>query len=710
MRRATGFILAGVLLGGGVIAQQRKQQDIDLQAAIRTETVNGDLNSAIKQYGEIAMKYKNDRPVAAMALVRMAEAYQKMGDAESRRIYERVVREYSDQREAVAIAMAKLGPGAGEKGKGMASRQVWTLPDNTDVFGTVSPDGNLVPYVNWAQKGDLFLHDLTTGDERRITKTASAHGGSSGDYAEESCFSRDGKWLAYSWFKGKEKRYEIRLIDSRGSGEPRRVFDDEEVGWISPADWSPDGKFLAVQLSRKDRSAQIGVVRVEDGSLRILKTVDWRGPNRLLFSADGKYLAYDLPEGDTAVNRDVFILAVDGGSETRVVAGPANDVVAGWSPEGKHLLFASDRGGSMGLWSIPIVEGKVSGQPDLLKADTGQGALLGLTKMGRLYTQSSNQSGPDVRIARFDFQKGKFRSTPVSLVQTYVGNITGGADWSPDGKYIAYGSLRTKPGTRNIAIVIHNPQTGTLRELSPSPGFTSLQGMAWARDGRSLVVSGSDFKGRNGIFGIDLESGQGKLLLARPPTDGPRFPTLSPDGSKLYFRGIAEQRTGFAIYEWEPATGALRELFRRPDLGVGIVSPDGKHIAVSTVAFGPETKPTSVFVLPSDGGEAKELARAEHPESVINVGWAPDSRSIVIAKGVGTGGFRAGMPFKEPPEFQMTSLDGNSRKLDLGPGGQFGPFLAQPDGDLIVFAVGQPRKPGEVWVLENFLAASPTGK
>src|SRR5262249_27065590 len=92
-RQVTGFILAGTLLASGVIAQQRKQQEIDLQAAIRTETVNGDLKAAIKQYSEIVSKYKTDRAVAAMALVRMADAYQKMGDAESRKIYELVVRE-----------------------------------------------------------------------------------------------------------------------------------------------------------------------------------------------------------------------------------------------------------------------------------------------------------------------------------------------------------------------------------------------------------------------------------------------------------------------------------------------------------------------------------------------------------------------------------------------------------------------------------------
>ena len=87
MRRvATALVVTVVLLAGAVTAQQRRQQDIDLQAAIRTETVDGDLNAAIKQYGAIASKYKAHRAVVATALVHMAQCYQKLGDAQARKI------------------------------------------------------------------------------------------------------------------------------------------------------------------------------------------------------------------------------------------------------------------------------------------------------------------------------------------------------------------------------------------------------------------------------------------------------------------------------------------------------------------------------------------------------------------------------------------------------------------------------------------------
>src|SRR5207253_8389596 len=107
-RTVTAFVATVVLLAGGVIAQQKRQQDIDLQAAIRTETVDGDLNGAIKQYGAIVSKYKADRAVTATALVHMAECYEKLGDTQAQKIYERLLSEFGDQKEAAAEARTRL--------------------------------------------------------------------------------------------------------------------------------------------------------------------------------------------------------------------------------------------------------------------------------------------------------------------------------------------------------------------------------------------------------------------------------------------------------------------------------------------------------------------------------------------------------------------------------------------------------------------------
>ena len=61
------------------------------------------------------------------------------------------------------------------------------------------------------------------------------------------------------------------LESADGPSQPRVLFDSEDVAWIAPFDWSPDGKRIAVQVRRQDhKTAQIGWGAVENGSLRLL--------------------------------------------------------------------------------------------------------------------------------------------------------------------------------------------------------------------------------------------------------------------------------------------------------------------------------------------------------------------------------------------------------------------------------------------------------
>jgi hypothetical protein len=80
--------------------------EVALQAAIRTETVDGDLQAAIRQYE--AVTQMGDRKTAAQALLRMARCYQKLGSSQSQAVFERVVREFGDQKDALREAQRNL--------------------------------------------------------------------------------------------------------------------------------------------------------------------------------------------------------------------------------------------------------------------------------------------------------------------------------------------------------------------------------------------------------------------------------------------------------------------------------------------------------------------------------------------------------------------------------------------------------------------------
>jgi len=343
------FIVA--LLFGALqttMAQQASPQAEKLLAsAHRKATMDGDLRGAIEEYRRAAASAGPNRALGAQALIQMAECYQRLGDTEARKVFERVVREYADQKEAVAVARAHLNTGE-PPAVARGDRPVWTGP-RVDGFGTISPDGRFLTFTNW-DTGGLVLRELTSGTERHLTSGLYADG-----QTEFSAISRDGRQVAYEWLpKGKE-RYELRVASLEGTGVPdsARVLDLEDANGIAPYDWSPDGKWLAVFIRRPDFTGQIGLVGVKDGALRVLKSVDWKGPTKIFFSPDGQYIAYDLRIGDAAKERHVFAMAVDGSRETLVVGHPSENVVMGWSPDGKYLLFASDRSGSVGLWRSP---------------------------------------------------------------------------------------------------------------------------------------------------------------------------------------------------------------------------------------------------------------------------------------------------------------------------------------------------------------------
>jgi Tol biopolymer transport system component len=665
--------------------------DVELQRAIQQETVTGNLKTAIDEYKKIVARAGSNRPIAAKALVRMAECYQKMGDTEARKIYEQVVKEYGDQKDAVAMALLQLGKQP-EAGDGRTSfRQIWTLPAEGDVFGTISRDGRYLPYMRWDQHGDLFLHDFSTGTDRRLTNTATdGVPGKVSEYAEETSVSRDGRQLAYSWFRGDHNRYELRLIDLKGDGipQPRLLFDNQDVGWISADDWSPDGKWIAVQIQRTDKTAQIGLVSVPDGSLRVLKSIDWRGASRLVFSPDGKYIAYDLPAGEATEQRDVFVLAADASREIPAAVSPSQDTFVGWSKEGGRLLFASDRSGSLGLWSVAFAEGKIDGTPELLKRDIGQIANLGVTDTVKLYALIRNSGlRGDIQTAAIDFATGKL-SPPSLAVQTYVGN-NAYPDWSPDGKYLAYASARGGIFPRYFVIGIRSVQTGEVRELSPAPGFDLLQSLAWAPDGQSLIVRGRDAKGRIGIFNINAQTGRTSILVTKGEKESlsPSF-GQSPDGKRLYYARLSENA---AIWiEKDLPSGNERELARRPNLEAGVLSPDGRYIALGSTD---RSKPRTLSLLPVAGGEPRELMHETALGQVRGLGWAPDGSAIYFIKAPGEL-WRFPVDGSEP-----TKVDLKSERNNIN----IGPFRVHPDGRQIVFEVRPAKKPMDVWVLENFV-------
>jgi Tol biopolymer transport system component len=667
-------------------AAEDKKAEVALKTAIDKEIVDGDLKSAIEQYKKLAKS--GNRAVAATALVHMGQCYEKLGDSEARKAYERAIREFADQKESAATARARLavlsGSGA-PRASEMVARRVWDSPD-VDINGAVTPDGQFLTYVDW-QTGDLALRDLRTGEKRHLTNKGSWS--SSSEFALYCVPSADGRQVAYSWLN-KDHLWELRVVGLDGS-EPRPIYASNDLAYIRPLDWSPDGKFVLTLLPGGSQPNQIALLPASGGPGRVLKMPDSRSPEKMSFSPDGGYIAYDFSQDQKSGNHDISVLSTDGSRDLPLVQHPADDRLLGWTPDGTRTLFASDRTGSMSLWSIEVANGKAQGAPEFVKADVGRITALGLTRKGAFYYGVQVES-QDVYLATLDETTGKPLAAPIPIVQRYQGSNST-PSWSPDEQFLAYMSRRGRvqgPAQSDV-IVIRSIKTGEERELAPEHnGFLG----PWSPDGRRLLFSGIDLKG---IFQIDTETGAVSPVLLSEPGMDLHASGWSPDGKAIFFRRgrIADLSASLVVRDLE--TGREKEIYRAAPpsfLEYGTqVSRDGRQWAFTEIA---RNQPGRLMVVSTSGGEPRRLLTVNKPERIERPVWTPDSHYILFTMGR-----------DDPQQFKVelcrVPVDGGAiENLGLPIKTLRDPRLA-PDGRSLAFTAAQGKS--EVWVLENFLPA-----
>jgi len=589
----------------------------------------------------------------------------------------------------------------GEPGSGITTRQVW---DNGDATGSPSPDGRYLSYVNWLT-GDMAVRNLATGENRNLTDEGTWEGPDQFGYY--SVWSPDSQQVAYAWFN--KDIYELRTVGLEG-GKPHVLYRNRDIEWIRAHDWSEDGEFILTLLGRKDRTNQIVLVSVSDGTVQVLKTLDWRRPLIMSFSPDGRTIAYDLvpdKDADISAGRDIFLLATDGSGESMLVRHPANDYGAVWTPDGKGIVFVSDRGGAVGAYLMLVEEGKPQATPRLLKRNVGRMFPMAFTRKGAFYYGYANfENGGNIYLAAFDPATGKVQGDPERAIQRFEGENTSPA-WSPDGKYMAYLSRRgSSPfGAGSWSIRIRTVGTGEERELSPN--LRSLRNYRysppqWSPDGRFLLVSGVDGKGRWGLFRIDVETG--KAVLEVQHQDNRVFrPAWSPDGKTIFFLRQQIQATSYprSIVAHDIESGQEKALYRGEGIIGLAVSPTGGHLAF----FDREDGRAVLKILPVQGGEPRKVFSAPGASVPYFVGlaWSPDERHLFWSQHVSEGG-RALSPWPEVPTlalWRISAEGGEPQRLGIE-AEVLRDITVHPDGKRLSFTAGHPAH-AEVWAMENFL-------
>lgn len=268
-----------------------------------------------------------------------------------------------------------------------------------------------------------------------------------------------------------------------------------------------------------------------------------------LNSNEGTWTSLDIsPDGKTIVfdmMGDIYTVPAEGGNATALTKGLAFDNHPRFSPDGKKIMFISDRSGSDNIWYI-----------DTEKKDTVQ-----LTKDG-------NQDFVD-------------------------------ACWTPDGDYVIYAK-----GRRIVKLYMVHRKGGGGMQLIDAPANLKTIDPAVSPDGRYVY-----FSGRNGSWNYNAQLPQYEIGVfdrnnAKTTFVTSRYgsgftPLLSKDGKWLVYGSRFEDKTGLV----------LRDLASGDEkwLAYPVQRDDQESIATMGVLPGMAFTPDSKAVIASYGGKIHRI-------------------------------------------------------------------------------------------------------
>jgi Tol biopolymer transport system component len=705
-----GLVAVALTMLGGTLALTQSGQDLFQQALVK-EQADGDLRAAIALYQRIVREFAADRTLAAKALVQMGRCHEKLGSQEARKAYEQVLKEYADQTEAAGFARTRLvamrRPSSEAAEPTIQARRLLSgrLDEGIDLSAGPTPDGRSLVYVD-STGMNLAIRDLATGASRVIVNRASEKG----FMAYSEVVSPDGRRVAYAWVRPRapgepSERTELRIVGMDGSGD--RLLREERG--IYPNSWSHDGRHMAAEVYQGDDSdTEIAWISVEDGSKRTLGTFP-RAGGPTSHSPDDRFVAVQFQVKEDSGRRDISLLSTKGGGVLPLVDHPADDKLIGWIPGTSDVLFASDRSGHWDLWAIRVGEDGRAGAPRPVRRGIGETEAMGFTRDGSLfysvYTLQYN-----IFIAPFDENTGRIAVSEAKPLGGRGSNMR--PSWSPNGVYLAFARRRPAPpdraawagGTEEIVYVL-NTKTGEERALVEHIAPATVPSPSWFPDGRSLLVLGipqsaaarSADKVPSAVYRVDLGTGAATPLFEFPP-----------DRSWWYGKGLIASPGGDGVIYVHDGRMVLRhlqsakeqELYRHPDLAPAMcLSRDGSELAF--VIKGP-TQPdaqsqaraggTRLMIMPSLGGEARELASVEVPIPLGQLAWTSDGRYLLFVR----------RDKKSATLMRVPRQGGKAERLwetqERMPG-----FSPSPDGRRVAYFTQENE--AEIWILENIKEA-----
>ena len=449
-------------------------------------------------------------------------------------------------------------------------------------LATFSRDGSHLAYVKHVKDGNDIWCSGPNGEEpRRI-----AASDSSGTITTWAVWSPSGRRVVYTRGSQGPQGIRVELESCDLQGHRRRALSNPPGQSIHPlavSGWLPDGRLVFGLSDPAPSQADMNLWSLHvdpnsgEPSGKPRRITQWQ---RLSFlvptatSADGKRLSVDVLQYQS----DCYVGSLAGGDSAlkdviRLTRDDRFDLQPSWTPDGKAILFASDRNGSWDIFRQPL---------DATEAEP-------------LVTGPGDQFGPRM---------------------------------SPDGAWILFkdgGVAPFKPASQG-ARIMRMPVTGGPPEkvLDTQASATIRCGL---RAGGPCVLSELDH-GQMVFTAFDPVRGRG-LELARTPAEGVLAWDLSPDGTALV---VADQQDSLRdLRVISTRGGATRNV--RMDHRLEIVSVAWAADGASWLIVGTDAKTSwRLARLDPDG---KTTALIPPQLWMYSSAASPDGRHVVYTSNTG---------------------------------------------------------------------------